>query len=124
MQPRVEMRHVLSGGHLTRPCVVQTVKVSDLVFMGLSVKDSAITRFLTGKRHQKTRLQELQVFASLMQLRNEATSKKINVGEEGEVDDLGLDAPTPKAPRRSCLDSMGPTIVDVDYMGYQAEASW
>ena len=123
MQPRVEMRHVLSGGHLTRPCVVQTVKVSDLVFIELSVKDSAITRFLTGKRRQRTRLHELQVFASLMQLRNEATAKMINVGEE-EVDDLGLDAPTPKAPRRSCLDSMGPTIVDVDYMGYQAEASW
>ena len=115
--PRVEMRHVLSGGHLKRPCVVQTVVVSDLVFIELSVKDSAITRFLTGKPHQRTRLQDLQVLASLMHLRNEATRKKICLAEEGEVDDLGLDAPKTTAPRRSFLADTGRTIVEVDYEG-------
>ena len=118
--PRVEMRHVLSGGHLQRPCVVQTVVVSDLVFIELSVRDSAITRFLTGKRHQAIPLRHVQVLDRLMHLRNEATSRKIkdtHGGEEGEVDDLGLDAPKAKAPRRSCLQGIGPTIVEVDYEG-------
>ena len=105
--PRVEMRHVLSGGHLQRPCVVETVEVSDLVFIELSVRDSAITRFLTGKRRQMTPLRHVKVLDRLLHLRNEATARKINTthgGEEGEVDDLGLDAPMAKAPRRSDLD--------------------
>ena len=38
-------------------------------------------------------------------------------GEEGEVDDLGLDAPKAKAPRRSCFQAIRPTIVEVDYEG-------
>ena len=118
--PCVEKRHVLSGGHLKRPGVVQTVEVSDLVFIELSVRDSAITRFLTGKRHQTIPLRHVKVLDRLMHLRNEATSRKIgemNGGEEGEVDDLGLDAPKAKAPRRSCLRDVGQTIVEVDYEG-------
>ena len=118
--PRVEMRHVLAGGHLRRPCAVQTVVVSDLVFIELSVRDSAITRILTGKRYQKSPLRHLKVLDRLMHLRNEATARKIKEthrGEEGEVDDLGLDAPKAKAPRRSCLKGIGPTIVEVDYEG-------
>ena len=118
--PRVEMRHVLSGGHLQRPCVVQTVVVSDLVFIELSVRDSAITRFLTGKRYQQSPLRHVKVLDRLMHLRNEATTRKIKEthgGEEGEVDDLGLDAPKAKAPRRSRLQSIRPTIVEVDYEG-------
>ena len=75
--PRVEMRHVLSGGHLQRPCVVQTVMVSDLVFIELSVRDSPITRFLTGKRYQSTPLRHVKVLDRLMHLRNEATPRKI-----------------------------------------------
>ena len=118
--PRVEMRHVLSGGHLQRPCAVQTVVVSDLVFIELSVRDSAITRFLTGKRYQQSPLQHVTVFDRLVRLRNEATARKIqetHPGEEGEVDDLGLDAPKAKAPRRSSLQSISPTIVEVEYEG-------
>ena len=117
--PRVEMRHVLSGGHLQRPCVVQTVMVSDLVFIELSVRDSATTRFLTGKRYQSIPLRHVKVLDRLMHLRNEATSKKIKETHagEGEVDDLGLDAPKAKAPRRSSLQGMGQTIVEVDYEG-------
>ena len=113
-------RHVLSGGHLKRPSVVQTVEVSDLVFIELSVRDSAITRFLTGKRYQTIPLRHVKVLDRLMHLRNEATPRKIQQahgGEEGEVDDLGLDAPKAKAPRRSCLQGIGPTIVEVDYEG-------
>ena len=118
--PCVETRHVLSGGHLKRPSVVQTVVVSDLVFIELSVRDSAITRFLTGKRYQTIPLRHVKVLDRLMHLRNEATSRKIgemNGGQEGEVDDLGLDAPKAKAPRRSCLRDIGQTIVEVDYEG-------
>ena len=37
-------------------------------------------------------------------------------GGEGSVDDLGLDGPKAKAPRRS-LQSISPTIVEVDYEG-------
>ena len=120
LPPCVELRHVLTGGHLKRPCVVQTVVVSDLVFIELSVRDSAITRFLTGKRYQTIPLRHVKVLDRLMHLRNEATPRKINEahgGQEGEVDDLGLDAPKAKAPRRSCLQGIGPTIVEVDYEG-------
>ena len=56
--PCVDQRHVLSGGHLKRACVVETVEVSDLVFIALSGRDSAITRFLTGKRYQTTPLRQ------------------------------------------------------------------
>lgn len=113
------MRHVLSGGLLQRPCVVQTRMVSDLVFIELSVRDSAITRFLTGQRYQKGPLRDVKVWDSLMHLRNEATDRKLKEthgGEEGEVEDLGLDGPKAKAPRRS-LQSISPTIVEVDYEG-------
>ena len=94
--------------------------VADLVFVELSVRNSAITRFLTGKRYWERPLRDVKVLDRLMHLRNEATSRKIKEthgGEEGEVDDLGLDAPKAKAPRRSCLRDLGQTIVEVDYAG-------
>ena len=109
--PRVEMGHVLSGGHLKGPCAVQTVVVSDLVFIELSVRDSAITRFLTGKRHQQMPLRHVAVIDRLLHLRNEATARKL----QGEVDDLGVDAPKAKAPRRSDLQRLSPAIVEVEY---------
>ena len=63
----------------------------------------------------------MKVLDRLMHLRNEATSRKIEEAhgevEEGDVDDLGLDAPKAKAPRRSRLQGLGPTIVEVDYEG-------
>ena len=93
--------------------------VSDLVFIELSTRDSSITRFLTGKRYQQGPLRHVKVLDRLMHLRNEATDRKIKEthgGGEGSVDDLGLDGPKAKAPRRS-LQSISPTIVEVDYEG-------
>ena len=105
---------------LEKPVVVETMVVSKLVFIELSVRDSAITRFLTGMRYQVVPMRDVKVLDRLMDLRNQATCREISKfkgGEESVVEDLGLDAPKVCAPRRSILETMGPTIVDVDCDG-------
>ena len=119
--PSVETKQVLSGGHLRRPCFVETCKVSDLVFVELSTRDSAITRFFTGQRHQVSPLRRVDVFERLVELRNVATSRQSGTPDVLGLDKLGLDvapAPKRKAPRRSdALERPGPTVVEVDYDG-------